>query len=328
MEFLNAKVETLTTKVKEGGIVTVDKNASLPDVLEILSKHDIRSVPLVDKSDNDRLVGVVDMVDVIAFIVQFVEECHKLPATSRTFEWFSEQLKKSGQTILQIAESSQKNKLIPVKQGASILDIMKIMATNSVQRVPILDAHDKLEHFVTQSAFIQYFAKNSDKLGKYGECTLAELGFHSKPVISVKDTALAIDAFKLMGDHKITGIPILDSEGTIITNISSKDLRIVLSDPHFFEKLQYPVEKFVSDLKSKIFLHDAETMYPKICCKFSSKFNEILHKLAATKIHRIYVVDAFDHPVGIISLHDIVAKILEMNTKNEVQDLPALRAHD
>lgn len=325
LEVLKQPAESLSTNLKGGDIVTVDKNASLPDVLQLLTKHDIRSVPVVDKEKN-RLLGLVDMIDIITFVVRFAEECHGLPAAQRNFEWFSEQLQKSGQTISQIAEllqstglSGDKSKLIPVMHGTTIYDIMQIMVTNGVQRVPVLDPQtNNLENFITQSSLIQYFAKHSAKLGKYGEYTLSELGFKPKHVFSVKESALAIDAFKMMSEHKITGIPIVDNDGTIITNISSRDLRNVLTDPSFFEKLQLPAERFVSDLKSKTFLHNAETMYPKICCKFSNKFVEVLHKLAATKIHRIYVVENTEKPIGVISLDDIVSKIFELTKENEV----------
>lgn len=329
LELLKLPVETLTTNLKgeKGEIITVDKKASLPDVLQLLTKHDIRSVPVVDKEQN-RLLGLVDMIDIITFIVRFAEECHGLPAAQRNFEWFSEQLQKSGQTIAQIAGlSGEKSKLIPVMHGTSINDVMQIMVKNGVQRVPVMNPlTNALENFVTQSTLIQYFAKNSAKFGKYGEYTLSELGFKPKHVFSVKETDLAIDAFKMMSEHKITGIPIVDNEGTIITNISSRDLRNVLTDTSFFEKLQLPAERFVSDLKSKTFLHNAETMYPKICCKFSNKFVEVLHKLAATRIHRIYVVENTEKPVGVISLDDIVAKIFEITKENEVPPARSLSA--
>lgn len=321
LEILKLPVESLTTNLKgdKGAIVTVDKSASLPEVLQLLTKHDIRSVPVVDKEKN-RLLGLVDMIDIITFIVRFAEECHGLPAAQRNFEWFSEQLQKSGQTISQIAGlSGEKSKLIPVMHGTSIYDVMQIMVTNGVQRVPVLHPQtNNLENFITQSTLIQYFAKNSAKLGKYGEYTLSELGFKPKHVYSVKENGLAIEAFKMMSEHKITGVPIVDSDGSIITNISSRDLRNVLTDPNFFEKLQLPAERFASDLKSKSFLHNAETMYPKICCKFSNKFAEVLHKLAATKIHRIYVVENTEKPVSVISLDDIVSKIFDITKENEI----------
>jgi len=250
--------------------------------------------------------------------VRFAEECYTVPSAHRNFAWFSEQLQKTGQTISQIAGLSQKNKLIPVMEGTTILNIMQIMISNNAQRVPIVSTHNKLINFVTQSSLLQYFATNSSKLGKYGDSTLSELGFQPKHVFAVKESAKALDAFKLMSEHKITGVPILDSEGDIITNLSSKDLRTVLTDPQFFDKLQLPVERFASELKTKSFLHNAETMYPKICCKFSNKFADVLHKLAATKIHRIYIVDQNEHPVGVISLHDIIAKVLELGWKHEV----------
>jgi len=195
---------------------------------------------------------------------------------------------------------------------------MQIMASTHAQRVPVLNTQNKLENFITQSALVDYFAKNSDKLGNFDQLTLSELGFKPKSVHCVKENATAIDAFKQMSTYKITGVPIIDENGDIITNVSSKELHHILTEPNFFEKLQLPAEKFVSDLKSKTFLHKTETMYPKICCKFSTTFGEVLHKLATTKIHRIYVVDDSSHPVGVISLDDVVSKVYEFATNKEV----------
>jgi len=314
-ELLHVKVEDLPTHLKGGITVTINKDALLPEVLQLLTKHDIRSVPVVDK--DNKLVGLIDTVDVIAFLVRFSEECRSLPAAERTFDWFCQQLQKSDQHVSQIAGLAYKNQLVPVLPGTSIGDIIQTMISKGLQRVPVVGENHKLENFVTQSSLVQFFAKHSDKLGKFGNQSLAELGFQPKHVFTIKEGSLAIDAFRKMDEHKITGVPIVDSEGAIITNVSSRDLRNALTEPDFFEKVLLPVERFVSDLKSRTFLPNAETMYPKICCKFTSKFGDVIHKLAATKIHRIYVVDDHERPVGVISLHDVIGKILELSTKPE-----------
>eukprot|EP00026_Physarum_polycephalum_P009467 Phypoly_transcript_09592.p1 GENE.Phypoly_transcript_09592~~Phypoly_transcript_09592.p1 ORF type:complete len:336 (+),score=50.52 Phypoly_transcript_09592:75-1082(+) len=321
-ELLNAKLDTLPTILRENKVITVDKNASLQHALELLAQHDIRSLPVVDTANDNKLLGVVDMVDIVTFVVRFAEECLSLPAAKRNFEWFTQQLEQSGQTISHIAGLSHKNPYIPVQPGTSIFDIIQIMVSCGVQRVPVINAQNHLEHFVTQSAFVEFFAKNIEVFGAFAECTLAELGFKPKKVHCVKENSAAIESFKLMSTHRITGVPIVDVEGEIITNISSKEMRHMLTDPHFFDKLQLPAEKFVSDIKSKTFLHNSDTMYPKICCHFSDKFGAVLQKLAATKIHRIYVVDQHSHPIGVISLDDIVSKVYDLATKNEVP-LPA-----
>jgi CBS domain-containing protein len=317
-DLLNAKLDVLPSNLKEGKVITVDKTASLQSVLELLSKHDIRSLPVVDTTNGDKLLGVVDMVDIVTFVVRFAEECLSLPAAKRNFEWFTQQLDQTGQDISQIAGLSHKNPYIPVQSGTSIFDIIQIMVSCGVQRVPVINPQNHLENFVTQSAFVEFFAKHLNSFGELGECTLSELGFKPKQVHAVKENATAIESFKLMSTHKITGVPVVDLEGEIITNISSKELRHILTDPHFFDKLQLPTERFVSDLKSKTFLHKSETMYPKICCHFSDKFSTVLNKLAATKIHRIYVVDAYQRPIGVISLDDIVSKVYDLATTNEV----------
>jgi len=294
-------------------------------VLELLAQHDIRSLPVVDKSNGNKLLGVVDMVDIVTFVVRFAEECKTLPAEQRNFEWFAENLEKTGQNISQVAGLSHKNPYIPVQSGANIYEIIQVMVTCGVQRVPVINAQNHLENFVTQSAFVEFFAKNLDAFGPSADCTLTELGFKPKTVHSVKENATAIDAFKIMSSQRVTGVPIVDSEGEIITNVSSKELKHILTDPNFFDKLQLPAERFVSDLKSKTFLHKSETMYPKICCHFSDKFSAVLHKLAATKIHRIYIVDEQQHPVGVLSIEDIVAKVYDLSGKSEVRNFSSAR---
>lgn len=42
-ELLNAKLDVLPANLKDGKVITVDKNATLPQVLDLLSKHDINS---------------------------------------------------------------------------------------------------------------------------------------------------------------------------------------------------------------------------------------------------------------------------------------------
>ena len=41
LEVLKLPVESLSTNLKSGGPITVDKHASLPDVLQLLTKHGI-----------------------------------------------------------------------------------------------------------------------------------------------------------------------------------------------------------------------------------------------------------------------------------------------
>lgn len=323
-DILNVKLDGLSSTLKEGKVITAGKDTSVPAVLELLANNDIRSVPVVE---DGKVVGVVDMLDIVTFIVRFADESSSLPATQRTFQWFAQQLSESGQNITQVAGLAHKSQASPVLSTATLFDIMQIMATSHVQRVPVMDADHKLINFITQSSFVQYFAKNSAALGNMEKCTLSELGFKNKPVHAVKETSTAIEAFRLMSQHKITGVPIVDTNGEIITNVSSKDLRHILTDEYFLDKLHLTAEKFVSDLKSKTFLHKSETMYPKICCKFSSTFGEVLHKLAATKIHRIYVVDEHEHPIGVISLHDIVSKVYEVATNKEVHARVFTSAH-
>ncbi len=58
-----------------------------------------------------------------------------------------------------------------------------------------------IRNFITQSALIQYFTKNVDKLGKFADFTLSELGFTPKQVTSVDEHFTALEAFKLLSEQ-------------------------------------------------------------------------------------------------------------------------------
>lgn len=57
----------------------------------------------MDKANGEKLLGVVDMVDIVTFVVRFAEECLTLPADNRNFAWFTKQLSQSGQNVSHIA---------------------------------------------------------------------------------------------------------------------------------------------------------------------------------------------------------------------------------
>lgn len=44
----------------------------------------------------------------------------------------------------------------------------------------------------------------------------------------------------------VNGIPILDEQGTVIGNLSIRDLRHVLTNPRLYEALHLPVTEFVA----------------------------------------------------------------------------------
>jgi len=287
-------------------VIVVDSKDSLADTFLAMVKNNILCAPVKDSTNNSYL-GLIDMIDIACLVVDIAQNTEKLGLDYKDFLEKEEKFK--GSITSDVADLSKRNKLYPVIAGSNLLDAVKLMAANHVQRIPILDREGgEIISLLTQSAVIEYLAKNVDQLGLAVNRTLKELNFEKKSVISIDHNKRALDAFKLMAEHRISGLAVVDGSRKLIANISARDLRSIQSDNRLFERLYYSVGEFVSHVRQANY----RAIHPSICCTFDDTFQKVIMRLAATRIHRIYVVDEHRHPISVISLHDILTKALEM----------------
>jgi len=54
----------------------------------------------------------------------------------------------------------------------------------------------------------------------------------------------------------------------------------------------------------------AQEHAPAITCTTHSRLRDVIVKLAANRIHRVYVVDANNYPIAVVSLGDVLAVVV------------------
>eukprot|EP01112_Ceratiomyxa_fruticulosa_P008294 TRINITY_DN2147_c0_g1_i4.p1 TRINITY_DN2147_c0_g1~~TRINITY_DN2147_c0_g1_i4.p1 ORF type:complete len:315 (+),score=46.60 TRINITY_DN2147_c0_g1_i4:441-1385(+) len=310
-EFLSSiKVEDVAVKGRE--VVIVDAADSIPQILNTLVKNNILCAPVYDKN-SDKFIGLVDMLDLVTFIVETVDCVESLSSDYSKFLEKDDLFKRN--SAKDIADLSKRNRMVPVPLGASLLEAMETMTRNSVQRIPIMEVNQKgdfvkIHSILTESNVLSFLAKSAPKLDSWFNKPLKELGFHTKKVISIDVNRPAIEAFRLMVKFRVSGIPILDSEGKVLANISARDLRAIANDQKMFHYLFLDV----GDLVTHIRLSEptAKTVHPSISCSFDDSLSKVIAKLSAAHIHRIYVTEN-RLPCSVVSLHDIVTKIVNFD---------------
>eukprot|EP01133_Synstelium_polycarpum_P007977 gene7977-9372_t len=187
------------------------------------------------------------------------------------------------------------------------------MSQHKVNRVPVVtnecngEQGTHIVNLVTQSAITSFLAKNIDKLGPWVNSSLRELGFKEKPVISINYHKRALEAFQLMAQNRVNGIAVTDEKNQILANISARDLKELLNETRIFENLYLSVGEFIS----KVRMQDYKAVHPSICSSMDEPLQKLITRMAAAKIHRVYILDDDRKPIGVISLHDILEKILE-----------------
>lgn len=113
----------------------------------------------------------------------------------------------------------------------------------------------------------------------------SESGMILDPV-KLEENALVLDALKLMAEHRIGGIPVVDTENRLVGIVTNRDLR-------FEKKMQRPVAEVMT--KERIITAKPQTTM--------AQAEEILQEF---KIEKLPVVDADGKLVGLITYKDII----------------------
>jgi len=278
------------------------------NVLNLLREKNILSVPVYD-DETKRWLGLVDILDVLTIVVFMNDLKVVIDAVShKAVDWynFTEQELKvlQEESIQTIVNASERNPWCPVSHLKPLNSLMDMLSSDvNLHRVPIIDDNEEVIGIVTQAAVINYLYKHLDK---FPDTTAIKVKDYFKPskVISVHSNNTALDAFKLMISEKVSGVAVVDPEDKLVASLSSTDLKGSLN-PNLFHDLHLPVPLYLE--KSIPDLFDKKNSQQPISCTNETSIYELLHKLTSNRIHRIFVVDSENRPIGVLSLCDIIS---------------------
>jgi len=117
----------------------------------------------------------------------------------------------------------------------------------------------------------------------------------TRAVFTVLDDAPVLDAVRLLAQHRVSGLPVVDREGNLKGVITEKDLLKLL-----FENNSR--KRFVRDFKNERVIHFNERDDIIKICKF---FIKSPHR-------RVPIVNDDNKLVGVISRGDIITEILRI----------------
>jgi len=283
-------------------IIMLRADSSVPYAFKILIKNNIYSAPVFD-TFNCKYAGFLDLVDIITFIVQIFKETEVLGEDF--FTLLEQETRFSIESTDKIVDLSKRNPFFPMKTNEPISKAMKLLGQGGIHKLPIME-HKAIVGLLSQSTVIDFLAKHIKELGPVVETHIRQFDRVLKPVICVKADDRAIEGFKLMAQHRISSVGVLDSDGSLLTVLSAKDIRVVEPDALFTKLYKSSVEFVLNSRKKEI-----NATAPAIWCHMDDTLENVILKLAITKIHRIFIVDENRKPLGIISLGDIFSILFD-----------------
>ncbi|GAB4815760.1 hypothetical protein N2152v2_002806 [Parachlorella kessleri] len=210
-----------------------------------------------------------------------------------------------------------------------------------VHRLALHDDDGQLTNIVSQSDVVKFLYEHIDELGPMADATVQELGFVTGTVITVRPDTPALDAMILMEARNISAVAVVAASGSIIANFSISELRTIVSE--HFGSLSLPVGEFlalehgteyagyaimkedtetIESTPAARFAHDRnlrrresnpgyEVGQQLITCSPEATFAEVLDKLVHNRLHRVYVCSEGLVPTGVVTLTDILRKLVE-----------------
>lgn len=294
----------------DGRIFICQRTDKVVDVWQGLIRHNFLSVPVLQKT-KDKYYGFVDLADIVMFVLRMFGD-EKLNIDRDFWEMYKQEEYMAQKTVndIMVYPISRRNPFSPVKKGYTLFSSLELLAKEpGLHRIPVIDQNRKLVNIITQSQVLKFIHDNMNILGTVRNKPVTQFPTYNTHVHVINENEKAIDAFKLMTSHHVSGMAVINDQGKLVGNISLRDLKAIASDGRFFWRLYQTVKNFLQKIKREFQEKDGR---PKsvVVATSSDTLEDVIKKIVQNGIHRVFIVDENHKPTGVISLKDILLEII------------------
>jgi CBS domain-containing protein len=313
---VNTPVENLAYKKPRGVVYFVDRTDKVKDVFKGLVNQGFLSVPVLQKTKN-RWYGFIDLGDIVDFYVQSFGDI----LGKEGVEFWEKIAEREGfldKTVDEIMESprTRDNPFHPVRVGYSLFSAVEALAREPrLHRVPVIDAERNMKSVLSQSQVVEFVHENINLIGNLKDKKVGTMKNVYKDVKSIDEKTPAIKGFQLMQETGFGGIAVLDENGRVVDNLSLRDLKVIRFENQLIHRLFYPVKDFLRILEEERNMGGVPDNRPLIrkIVRENDTLEHVIKILVTYKVHRVYLVNDDDKPLGVVSLKDVLLELISAN---------------
>eukprot|EP01125_Pyxidicula_operculata_P011873 TRINITY_DN3885_c0_g1_i3.p1 TRINITY_DN3885_c0_g1~~TRINITY_DN3885_c0_g1_i3.p1 ORF type:complete len:282 (+),score=45.68 TRINITY_DN3885_c0_g1_i3:77-922(+) len=151
----------------------------------------------------------------------------------------------------------------------------------------LLSNRSSFERIVTQTDIIKYLIFNASSLGSIVNEPVSSLALISKnfKLIYAKKSMSVMEAFYMMYQHRVHGLPVISKRNKLVSTLSSSDIKNISKDT--INWLELPVGIYLKRI------HGGHLVRP-ITVSPKTTLLQVMEIMSFNKIHRIWVVDDTD----------------------------------
>mmetsp|Transcript_19020 Transcript_19020/g.53354 ORF Transcript_19020/g.53354 Transcript_19020/m.53354 type:complete len:311 (-) Transcript_19020:294-1226(-) len=279
----------------QGSVLFLKDNSTVQEAVDFLAEHRIISAPVKTK---DEVVGYVDMLDLVCFIVKVSPDKWCLDND------YLRSLQTAGRAISlelvsNVLNESGRDPYVPLCQGDPATEAVTMFSCG-LHRVAVIDRNSgELLHTLAQSDLARVLAEELKRSAckHIGAKSLKELGLSQTSPLVIDEHCNVLGALQKIDETRVSALGVVEANGKLIGNFSASDLvglyRKSLPD------LTKPVDKYLA--------HYSPRSLTPIVLTDDATLLDVVNTLVESKIHRVWLVDADGKPTGVVSLTDIAS---------------------
>ena len=288
------------------GVIEIPSTSTPLQAAKVLWESNILGAPVWD-DEKKEYWGFFDMRDFTGAIVSSYKEAaasydpRDTTQKATTQDLLSKWLEAKHVTVQNLADQ---NPFVSCLPTATLEEISPHLTEHKCHRIPIMGPDGRCQSIITQSALVRALAEHMEDQEMLE--TLQQSNFpYKKDVVTVKDTTTAGDVFQLLVDKRLSGVAIVDEDsGKILGNTSARDIKYAIIDTSGNASLHMDILSYLSVVRqatpTKNDKHPASTVHE------DSTVGHAIRLLAKTGYHRVFVVDNYQKPIGVISVADVI----------------------
>jgi 5'-AMP-activated protein kinase regulatory gamma subunit len=287
-------------------VITIDSKSKLYAGFQTLLESNVLSAPVWDSTTN-KYIGFLDIRDLVAFVV-FVYDNQKVKDNSRLEDLILHgvgQFTTATTDGVSVSYLSRRHKFVTVKETDTLEQATRVLSDQAIHRVPVVDEAGQLVNIISQSSLIQIISQYCvDITVDEPDLAISDLpSVGSTPVLSVNKSESVINTFRILDLKNKSGIALIDNNGRLVGTTTGKDLGLFLKNPTL-DTLNLPIFEHLQKIRAELI--DIKT--PCISVFPQDKLSRAVALLAATRVHRVFVVsdETHYHPIKVISITDIL----------------------
>ncbi|KAH9548900.1 hypothetical protein CY35_11G111500 [Sphagnum magellanicum] len=306
-------------KVPNGKVLEISGDASISEAVNLLAEFNIFSAPVrnpsassTDSSLSMQYIGIVDYSSIILWVLEQAELAAAAIATgSATFVGVGAgALGALGALVLGLSGPLAVAGLTTFAVGAAIAGGVVADARGAKSASSAADAlgQDFYKVILENEPFKSTKCRGRDWYDNLAGKSLHQLGLPvMKPnqVVSVDASKLVLEAFILMKEKRIGGLPVVEGpEQHLVGNISVRDVHFLLLQPELFAKRKkLTVMNFIKMVTE---IEPETGMLPPTTCENTAELGNVIDTLASKNLPRIHIVNKNNQLLGVVTLRDII----------------------